>query len=90
MPDNDEERCVAATSADSAATQKRPPRRLNARNAKCFTTRQASGQWPEVPDLEAINRFCGTSLGSSDFQLALLPQLARVLARLTPTPIAFF
>jgi hypothetical protein len=42
----------------------------------------------EAPDLEAINRFYGTSLGPSDFELALLPRLARALARRTPTPMA--
>ncbi len=42
----------------------------------------------EAPRLEAINRFYGTSLRPSDFELTLLPRLPRAIARLTATPMA--
>ena len=41
----------------------------------------------ETPRLEAINRFYGTSLRPSDFELTLLPRL-HAIARRTPTPMA--
>jgi glycosyltransferase involved in cell wall biosynthesis len=42
----------------------------------------------EAPRLEAINRFYGTSLRPSDFELMLLPRLLHAIARRTPTPMA--
>lgn len=42
----------------------------------------------EAPRLEEINRFYGTSLRASDFELTLPPRLPRAIARLTPTPMA--
>jgi glycosyltransferase involved in cell wall biosynthesis len=42
----------------------------------------------EIPRLEAINRFYGTSLHPSDFELTLMPRLLRAIARWTPTPMA--
>jgi len=41
-----------------------------------------------VPQLEAINRFYGTSLRPSDFELTLMPRLLHAVARRTPTPMA--
>ena len=41
-----------------------------------------------TPDLNAVNRFFGTSLHSSDFRLIVPPRLARVAARCSPTPLA--
>ena len=42
----------------------------------------------EVPRLEAINQFYGTSLRPSDFELTLVPRLLSAIARRTPTPMA--
>lgn len=42
----------------------------------------------EVPRLEAINRFYGTSLRPSDFEPILLPRLLHAITRRTPTPMA--
>jgi glycosyltransferase involved in cell wall biosynthesis len=42
----------------------------------------------ETPCLEAINRFYGTSLQPSDFELRLMPRLVHAIARRTPTPMA--
>ncbi len=42
----------------------------------------------EAPQLEAINRFYGTSLRPSDLELIALPRLLRAIARRTPTPMA--
>jgi glycosyltransferase involved in cell wall biosynthesis len=42
----------------------------------------------EPPRLDAINRFYGTSLRPSDFELTLIPRLVRAIARRTPTPMA--
>jgi glycosyltransferase involved in cell wall biosynthesis len=42
----------------------------------------------EPPDLEACNRFFGTSLEPADFELLLAPAALRALARWTPTPLA--
>jgi glycosyltransferase involved in cell wall biosynthesis len=42
----------------------------------------------EPPDLEACNRFFGTSLVAADFELLLAPAALRALARCTPSPLA--
>ncbi len=44
----------------------------------------------ETPRLDAINRFYGTSLHPSDFELSLMPRFAHAIARRTPTPMALF
>ncbi len=41
-----------------------------------------------APDLNAVNRFFGTSLHSSDFRLIVPPRHARAAARCSPTPLA--
>ena len=43
----------------------------------------------DVPRLETINQFYGTSLRPSDFEITLLPRLLDAIARRTPTPMAF-
>jgi glycosyltransferase involved in cell wall biosynthesis len=42
----------------------------------------------EPPDLDACNRFFGTSLRRADFELLLAPPMVRRLGALTPTPMA--
>ena len=41
----------------------------------------------EIPRIESINRYYGTSMHHSDFELRLMPRWSRVLARHTPTPM---
>lgn len=41
-----------------------------------------------APDLNAVNRFFGTSLQASDFRLVVPVRLARVAASCSPTPLA--
>jgi len=41
-----------------------------------------------APNLESINRFYGTSLSPSDFELRLVPWIVRKIAERTPTPMA--
>jgi glycosyltransferase involved in cell wall biosynthesis len=42
----------------------------------------------DVPRLDAINQYYGTSLRPSDFEVTLLPPLLHAIARRTPTPMA--